>query len=59
MNDAHVACEQAHGFVQAAQREGKAVHVKAIEAYAHEQARLAEAGRQTWRVHLAPLLEDA
>jgi hypothetical protein len=34
------------------------VHTKAIEAYAHEQARLAETQRIAWRAHMAPLLED-
>jgi CHAD domain-containing protein len=58
MNDAHMACAQAQGFVQSAQDEGRRVHTKAIEAYAQEQARLAETQLTMWRTHLTPLLED-
>jgi CHAD domain-containing protein len=58
LNDAHMADDYARKFVQSAQAEGKPVHLKAIEAYAREQARLAETQLLAWRNHLAPLLED-
>ena len=58
LNDAHMACEQAQDFVQSAQDAGRPVHTKAIETYAHEQARLAETQLMLWRTHLAPLFES-
>ena len=58
LNDAHTAAERARQFLQAAQDNGTPVHAKAVEAYAHEQSRLAETQLNVWRIPLAPLLED-